>query len=187
VCRFHLLVLNARPQPGYHLTRNEDHLSIFAALWALDGKLLVGYIFGGELQDFTDSHAASGYQFQYESVSQLRSSEDDLIDRLLFDYIPVDGLAGPVQSSQHRDIYNGRIKPKPAHQTWSHQGRSSNGAGFPDETTVKAWGCGWHKGTWGSGNLTLAGLKQGAVVNLMGYSDKTSGQPVVSQINVWFY
>jgi hypothetical protein len=58
---------------------------------------------------------------------------------------------------------------------------------FQMRSTVKAWGCGWHKKTWGSGNLTLAGLKQGDFVNLMGYFDKTSGQPVVSQINVWFY
>lgn len=52
---------------------------------------------------------------------------------------------------------------------------------------VKIWGCGWHSGKWGSGSLTLADLKKGNNVNLMGYFDKTSGQPVVSQINVWLY
>ncbi len=53
--------------------------------------------------------------------------------------------------------------------------------------TVKVWGAGWHQSKWGSGALTLASLKLGDVVNLMGYFDKTSGEPVVSQINVWFF
>lgn len=91
-------------------------LSQIAALWAWDGKLLVVYILGGELQDFTDSHPSSGHQFQHDSVSHLRCPEDDLIDRLLFDYIPVDGFAGLVKSPQHWDIIgvqNGGIKIGP--------------------------------------------------------------------------
>jgi hypothetical protein len=58
---------------------------------------------------------------------------------------------------------------------------------FQMSSTVKLWGCGWHQGKWGSGTIALASLKQGDVVNLMGYFDKTSGQPVVSHINVWYY
>jgi hypothetical protein len=52
---------------------------------------------------------------------------------------------------------------------------------------VNVWGCGWHKKKWGSGRTTLASAKQGDIVNLMGYFDKTTGDPVVSQINVWFF
>ncbi|MFP5213047.1 MAG: hypothetical protein ACLGPL_06670 [Acidobacteriota bacterium] len=54
-------------------------------------------------------------------------------------------------------------------------------------STVKVWGCGWQQNAWGSGSLTVADLKPGNNVNLMGFFDKTSGDPVVSKINVWFY
>ncbi|HOV84847.1 MAG TPA: hypothetical protein PLM79_00685 [Syntrophobacteraceae bacterium] len=58
---------------------------------------------------------------------------------------------------------------------------------FQMKSTVKVWGCGWHNKQWGSGTVTLASLKAGDIVNLMGYFDKTSGDPIVSRINVWFY
>jgi hypothetical protein len=53
--------------------------------------------------------------------------------------------------------------------------------------TVRVWGCGLRQGKWGSGSLTLASLKAGDSINLMGYFDKTGGDPVVSRINVWLY
>ena len=77
---------------------------------------MVVYISGSELQDFTDSHPSSGHQFQDEPVSHLCRSEDDFVDRLLLDNVPVNGLAGPVESPQHRGItrvLNGGIKIGP--------------------------------------------------------------------------
>jgi hypothetical protein len=41
VLRLDRLVFILRPQPVNHLSRNEHYLSILAALWVLDGKLLV--------------------------------------------------------------------------------------------------------------------------------------------------
>lgn len=114
--RFNRLVLHVRPQPFYHLSGNEHDLSVPAALWALDGKLLVVYISWGELQDFADSHASSGHKFQNKPVSQLCRSEDDFVDGLLLDNVPVNGLAGPVESFQHRGItgvLNGGIEINP--------------------------------------------------------------------------
>ena len=113
VLRLDRLVLQVRPQPVNHLSGNEYDLRVLAAFWALDGKLLVVYISGSELQDFTDPHPSSGHQFQDEPVSQLCRSEDDFVDRLLLDNVPVNGLAGSVDSPQHRGItrvLNGGIK-----------------------------------------------------------------------------
>jgi hypothetical protein len=98
------LVLHVRPQARYHLTRNEHDLSVLATLWALDGKLSVVYIFRGELQDFAYPHPSTGRQFQDEPIPDLCCSEDDLIDRLLFDSVPMDRFAEPVESLQHRGI-----------------------------------------------------------------------------------
>ena len=46
----------------------------------------------GQVQDFSDSHAASGHQFQHQSVPGVCGTEDDLINRLLIDDIPLDRL-----------------------------------------------------------------------------------------------
>ena len=109
-------VLHVRPQTVYHLTKNEHDLNVLATLCALDRKFLVICISGGELQDFADSHAASGHELQDQPVSDFRRSEDDLIHGLLFDNIPEDGLPGPVDFPQHRDIariLDGRIEVDP--------------------------------------------------------------------------
>lgn len=55
------------------------------------------------------------------------------------------------------------------------------------KSTVKIWGCGWHNQQWGSGKQSLSNLSKGDVVNLMGYFDPASGDPVVAYINVWYY
>ena len=110
------LVLHIRPKSVYHLSRDEYHLRILSALWALDGELLIVHVIGGQFQDFSDSHAASGHEFQDQSVSELRRSENDLIHGLLFDNIPQDGLAGPVDLPEHRGItrvLNGSIEVGP--------------------------------------------------------------------------
>lgn len=54
-------------------------------------------------------------------------------------------------------------------------------------STVKVWGCGWYQSKWGSGQLTVDNLNPGDTVNLMGYFDQSSGTPLVSRINVWYY
>jgi hypothetical protein len=104
ILRLNRPFFDVRPQTIYHLSRDKNDLSVLAALWALDGQLQVGDIFGRELQDFTDPHSASGHQFQNEPVSHLRRSKDDLIHRLLFDNLPVDGFARPIDLPQHRSI-----------------------------------------------------------------------------------
>jgi len=74
---------------------------------------VVADIIRSELQDFADSHAASCHQFEDKPFSHLRCPEDDLIHRLLFDNIPVDGLAWRMDLSQHGGIariLNGGIK-----------------------------------------------------------------------------
>jgi hypothetical protein len=107
------LLFQVRFQPIHHFSRNENYLGVLAALRALDGKLLVVYISGSELQDFADSHATSCHQFQEKPVSHLRGSEDDFVDCLLLDNVPVDRFAGPIELPQHWGIarvLNGRIE-----------------------------------------------------------------------------
>jgi hypothetical protein len=87
-------LLDVSTQTLHHLSRNEDNLSVLAALWTLYRQLMVAYIFRGELQDFADPHASPGHQFQDKSVSQLRCPEDDFIDRLFFDNPQWMGLPG---------------------------------------------------------------------------------------------
>ena len=70
----------------------------------MDNKLLIVYISGSKLQDFPDPHSSSGHQFQDQPVSDLRRSEDDFVDCLLLDNVPVDGFAGPIEPLQHRGI-----------------------------------------------------------------------------------
>ena len=102
--RFNRFVFHIHPQPAYHLSRDEDRLSLFSAFRVLDGKILIVHVSGGGLQDFTDSHAASCHQFQDKPVSRLRCPEDDPIDSLFLDYVPVDRFAEPVDFPQHRGI-----------------------------------------------------------------------------------
>ena len=102
--RLDCLVLQVRSQTIYHFSRNEHDLSVLAALWALDNKLLIVYISGSKLQNLPDSHPSSGHQFQDEPVSHLRRSEDDFVDCLLLDNVPGDGFAGPIEPPQHRGI-----------------------------------------------------------------------------------
>ena len=114
--RLDCLVLQVRSQTICHFSWNEHDLSVLAALWALDNKLLVIYTSGSMLQDLADSHPSSGHQFQDEPVSHLRCSEDDFVDCLLLDNVPVDGFAGPIEPPQHRHItwvLNGGIEIAP--------------------------------------------------------------------------
>lgn len=49
-----------------------------------------------QVQDFADSHAAAGHQFQHQPISGVCRTEDDLINRLLIDDVPLDRL-GPLE------------------------------------------------------------------------------------------
>jgi hypothetical protein len=88
--------LQVRSQTICNFSRDEDDLSILAALWALDRQLVVADIFRGELQDLADSHPTSCHQLQDKPVSHLRRPENNLIDYLLFDNFPVCRLIWPV-------------------------------------------------------------------------------------------
>jgi hypothetical protein len=49
VIRLDCLVLRVRAQTLYHLSRNEDDLSVFASLWTFDRQLVVADILRCEL------------------------------------------------------------------------------------------------------------------------------------------
>jgi hypothetical protein len=70
----------------------------------LDGKLLVIWISGSKLQDLADPHPSSGHQLQDEPISHLRRSEDEFVECLLLENVPVDGFAGPIEPPQHGGI-----------------------------------------------------------------------------------
>jgi len=59
----------------------------------LDGKASLLDICWREIQNFTDPHASSRHQFhQHEPIPHVCCPEDDLIDSLLVDDIPLDSL-----------------------------------------------------------------------------------------------
>src|SRR5208282_1115896 len=97
-------LLDISTQTLPNLSRNEDNLSVLAALWTLYRQLMVTYIFRGELHDFADPHASAGHQLKDKSVSQLSCPEDDFIGRLFFDNLPMDGFSWPIQFPEHRRI-----------------------------------------------------------------------------------
>ena len=45
-----------------------------------------------QVQDFADSHAASGHQFQHQSIPGVCGTKDNFINRLLIHDVPLDRL-----------------------------------------------------------------------------------------------
>ena len=46
----------------------------------------------GEIQYFTRSYSSPGHKFQHKPVPGIHGSKDDLINRFLVDYIPLNSL-----------------------------------------------------------------------------------------------
>jgi hypothetical protein len=57
-----------------------------------------------EIENFTDSHSSSGYEFRHKPVSDIHSSKDDLIDGLLIGDIPLNSLGSFEDFSDDRGI-----------------------------------------------------------------------------------
>jgi hypothetical protein len=79
-------------KPVSYLLRDENNLYPSATVGITEHKLSILNIPGSELQDFTNSHPTSGHQLQDKSVSRVLRPEDDLIDKLLFQYLPGGGF-----------------------------------------------------------------------------------------------
>ncbi len=71
-----------------HFLWDEYVLPLFLAFGVSERQLSVLDVSGSQLQDFTDSHSASGHQFQDEAVSWFVCLEDDFVDNFLFDDFP---------------------------------------------------------------------------------------------------
>ena len=80
-------------EPVSHLLRDENMLPFFAAFGVSKGQFPVMDVNRPQLQDLTHSHAATGHEFQHETVSEFLGCEDDFIDHVLLDDLP--GNHGP--------------------------------------------------------------------------------------------
>ncbi|WP_084554375.1 hypothetical protein [Desulfopila aestuarii] len=57
-----------------------------------------------EIKNFADPHASSGHLFQHDPVPRVYGSENDLIDSLFVDNIPLDGLRAFEDLSYDRTV-----------------------------------------------------------------------------------
>ncbi len=71
-----------------HFLWDEYVLPLFPAFRVSEGQLSVLDVLWGQLEDFADSHSASGHQFQDEAVSWFFCLEDDFVYNFLFDDVP---------------------------------------------------------------------------------------------------
>lgn len=62
------------------------------------------HIIGSEIQHFANSHAPAGHQFQEQPITCFSGSEDNLINSLFFNDIPVHGSGWTEKFLQHRFI-----------------------------------------------------------------------------------
>jgi hypothetical protein len=88
----------------YDCSMDEDSFSVLAAHWTSDCQFLPAENFRRALKDFADPHCASGHQLGEVPVSYFHNSEDNLIDCLLFDDVPVDGFTYSVDFPQHQGV-----------------------------------------------------------------------------------
>ncbi len=85
-----------------NLLGDENNLTLFATLWASEGKFPVFDISRGQLQNLTNSHPTSGHQFKNQPVPGFDGTKDGLIHYFLFQNIPAGESWGSIELFQHR-------------------------------------------------------------------------------------
>jgi hypothetical protein len=89
------------PESVGNLLGNEHDLMFPPALGLSQIQLAVLKVTDGELQHLTNTHAPSGHQFQDQTVSDFSRPENDLVNGILFDDVPVCGDFRSKQFPQH--------------------------------------------------------------------------------------
>ena len=89
------------PEPVGHFLRDEHDFMLPAALGLLQDQFAVLEIPQSEFKDLTDSHTASGHQFQHQPVPCLGGPENDLVHSLFFDDFPFRGHSLPIELADH--------------------------------------------------------------------------------------
>ncbi len=69
----------------------------FAAFWIPYGQFLAANIIGHKVKNFSDTHSSLSHQFEHQAVSRLSGAEDNLVNDLFVQNIPMDRLARPEQ------------------------------------------------------------------------------------------
>ena len=83
------------------MNTNSYSLPLF---WLTKNQFSVLQISQSQLQHFTDPHAASGHQFEDQSVADLGGAKDDFVDGFLLDDFPSQRHPLPVQLPDHGSI-----------------------------------------------------------------------------------
>jgi len=84
-----------------HFLWDENMLPIFAALGVPQREFPVVEVHRSQFQNLNHSHAATGHQFQYETVPQFLGRKDDFVDDVFLDDVPGNHWPGPKHLSQH--------------------------------------------------------------------------------------
>jgi hypothetical protein len=87
-----------------HFLWDEDMLPFLAAFRVSEGQFPVVDVHRPQLQDLADSHAATGHEFQHETVSQFRRRKNDLIDDVFLDNFPGNHGPRPEHLPEHRAV-----------------------------------------------------------------------------------
>jgi len=86
------------------LLRDKNDLGLPTTFGCLDADSSTVNIRGSQFKHFPNSHPSPCHQFQDESVSLIRSPEDDLIDGFFLHYLPGHGSVVLEDLSKHRGI-----------------------------------------------------------------------------------
>jgi hypothetical protein len=81
-------------EPIRYFLGQESNLGFLAAFGVSDYNLPVFDIVWSEFQDLADTHAAPCHKFEHQAVSWISSSENDLIDDILFQDLELGWFAG---------------------------------------------------------------------------------------------
>jgi len=88
-------------EPVSHLLRDEYILPLFAAFGVPKGQFPVVDIHCSQFQDLAHPHAASGHQFQHETIPQFGRCKDDFVNDIFFDDLPGDDGSYPEHLPHH--------------------------------------------------------------------------------------
>ena len=92
------------PQSIRHFLRDENEFVFLAAFGLTKDQFAVLQIAQLQFQHFTDAHAAAGHQLENQSIANLGSPENDLINSFLFDDFPSQWHPFPIKLADHRPV-----------------------------------------------------------------------------------
>ena len=87
-----------------HFLWDKNKLIFLAAFRFTQDQFSILQIAQFQFQHFTNPHAASGHQFEDQSIANLGCAEDDFVDGFFFDDFPPQRHPFPIQLANHGSV-----------------------------------------------------------------------------------